>query len=92
MTKMVNNTPMSTDITANFLFFEKFEIGAAHRFKDSFSGLVNYRISNQLRIGYAYDHTTNNLGQFNSGSHEILVLFNLDTFGSKGYDKSPRFF
>lgn len=92
MAKMIKNTPLSTDITANFLFFEKFEIGGAHRFNDSFSGLVNYRISNQLRIGYAYDHTTNNLGQFNSGSHEIMVLFNLDTFGLKGYDKSPRFF
>lgn len=92
MTKMASNAPLSADLTANFLFYDKFEIGAAHRFDDSFSGLVNYRINNQLRIGYAYDHTTNNLGQFNSGSHEIFVIFNLDTFGLKGYDKSPRFF
>ncbi|NHN26867.1 type IX secretion system membrane protein PorP/SprF [Flavobacterium jejuense] len=92
ITKLVQNAPLSADITANFMFFDKFEIGAAHRFDDSFSGLVNYKITPQLRIGYAYDHTINNLGQFNSGSHEIIVLFNLDTFGNRGYDKSPRFF
>lgn len=92
MTKIVNNTPLSIDITANFLFYEKFEIGGAYRYSESFSSLVNYRISNKLRIGYAYDYTTKNLGQFNSGSHEVFVIFNLDTFGVKGYDKSPRFF
>lgn len=92
MAKIVSNSPLSADLTANFLFYDKFEIGAAHRFDDSFSGLVNYKITPQLRIGYAYDHTVNNLGQFNSGSHEIIVIFNLDTFGLKGYDKSPRFF
>jgi len=92
ITKLVQNAPLSADITANFMFFEKFEIGAAHRIDDSFSGLVNYRITPQLRVGYAYDHTINNLGQFNSGSHEIILLFDLDTFGNKGYDKSPRFF
>lgn len=92
MAKMASNAPLSADLTANFLFYEKFEIGVAHRFDDSFSGLVNYRINEKLRIGYAYDHTINNLGQFNSGSHEIIVIFDLDTFGIRGYDKSPRFF
>lgn len=92
MTKIVKNSPLSADITANFMFFDKFEIGASHRFDDSFSGLANYRIMPQLRIGYAYDHTISNLGSFNSGSHEIIILFDLDTFGNRGYDKSPRFF
>jgi type IX secretion system PorP/SprF family membrane protein len=92
MTKIVKNSPLSADITANFLFNNKFEIGVAHRLDDSFSGLVNYRINKELRVGYAYDHTVNNLGQFNSGSHEIMVLYDLNIFGKKGYDKSPRFF
>ncbi|WP_430401098.1 PorP/SprF family type IX secretion system membrane protein [Flavobacterium sp.] len=92
MSKIVKNSPLSLDITANFLLFNKFEIGGSHRFNDSFSGLVNYRINEKLRIGYAYDHTVNNLGEFNSGTHEIMILFDLDQFGIKGYDKSPRFF
>jgi type IX secretion system PorP/SprF family membrane protein len=92
MTKIVKDAPLSADITANFLFNDKFEIGVAHRLDDSFSGLVNYRINKELRVGYAYDHTISNLGQFNSGSHEIMVLYDLNIFSKKGYDKSPRFF
>ncbi len=92
MTKIVTNTPLAVDVTANVLLYDKFEIGAAYRLQDSFSGLVNYRITPELRVGYAYDYTTSNLGQFNSGSHEILILYNLDFCGKKGYDKSPRFF
>ena len=92
MTKVVGNSPLAVDITANVLLYDKFEIGAAYRLSDSFSGLVNYKVLPQLRVGYAYDRTTSNLGKFNSGSHEIIVLYNLDFFGKKGYDKSPRFF
>lgn len=92
MTKVVSNSPLALDLTANVLLYDKFEIGAAYRLQDSFSGLVNYRITPQLRVGYAYDYTTSNLGQFNSGSHEIMILYNLDFCGKKGYDKSPRFF
>ncbi|MES2544016.1 MAG: type IX secretion system membrane protein PorP/SprF [Bacteroidota bacterium] len=92
MTKVVSNSPLAVDVTANVLLYDKFEIGAAYRLQDSFSGLVNYRITSQLRVGYAYDYTISNLSQFNSGSHEILILYNLDFCGKKGYDKSPRFF
>ena len=31
-----------------------------------------------MRIGYAYDYTTSNFGQFNSGSHEIMINYNLN--------------
>ena len=31
-----------------------------------------------LRIGYAYDYTLSNLGKFNTGSHEIMLLFDLN--------------
>ncbi len=92
MTKFVKDTPLSADITANFLFNDKFEIGAAHRINDSFSGLVNFKIRPNLRVGYAYDYTISNLGQFNSGSHELFILFDLIPLSKRGYDKSPRFF
>lgn len=92
MAKMVKNSPLSFDINSNFLFFDKFELGASYRFDDSFIGMANYKINPSLRVGYAYDHTVSNLGQFNSGTHEIMVLFDLDILSKKGLDKSPRFF
>jgi type IX secretion system PorP/SprF family membrane protein len=94
MSKVVTGTPASIDVTANFLFNNKFELGAGYRVNDAVSGLVAFSISPNLRIGYSYDYTLSNLGQFNSGSHEIFLLFDLDKskLSSKGYEKSPRFF
>lgn len=91
MSRFVSGAPISVDITANVLYNEKFELGAAYRLNDAISALMNINITPSLRIGYAYDYTVSNLGQFNSGTHEIMLLFDLDLLG-KGYDKSPRFF
>lgn len=96
MAKTANGSPLSIDITANFLINDVFEIGGAYRLDDSFSGMVNFRVLKDIRIGYAYDHTVSNLGRFNSGSHEIVLLFDIYKKKKKakiyGYDKSPRFF
>lgn len=94
MAKGVSGSPLSMDLTANFLFNNRFELGAGYRWDDSVSGLANIYITPTLRVGYSYDYTLSNLGKYNSGTHEIFILFDLDTsnLSSKGYDKSPRFF
>ena len=89
MSKFVTSAPISVDLTANVLYNNKFELGAAYRINDAVSALMNINVTPSLRVGYAYDHTLSNMGQFNSGTHEIMLLFNLDLLG-KGYDKSPR--
>lgn len=91
MAIFVKGAPVSVDLTANVLYNEKFEFGAAYRFGDAVSVLMNVNVTPNLRVGYSYDYVTSNLSQFSSGSHEIMLLYNLDLLG-KGYDKSPRFF
>jgi type IX secretion system PorP/SprF family membrane protein len=90
MAKAVEGVPLSIDFSGNVLFFDKFEAGLSYRLDESFSALINVRVGESLRIGYAYDHTLTNLEQFNSGSHEVLLLFNFDFEIVK--IKSPRFF
>lgn len=93
MARGVKGAPLAIDITANVLINEKLEAGLGYRLDDAISALVSFRIKPELRVGYAYDYTTTNLGDFNSGSHEIFILFDVDLFGFKsGYDRSPRFF
>ena len=68
---------------------------SGYRIGDSVSGLASFYVTPTLRIGYSYDYTLSNLGAFNSGSHEVFLLFDLDLnrlSSAKGYDKSPRFF
>ena len=93
MARGVQGAPLSVDITANVLMFNRLEAGIGYRFGDAVTGLVNFAVTPQIRVGYAYDRTTSNLGDYNDGTHEFLLLFDLDILGlSKGYDKSPRFF
>ncbi|WP_298532711.1 type IX secretion system membrane protein PorP/SprF [uncultured Algibacter sp.] len=93
MAKAVTGAPLAIDITANVLFNEKIEAGLAYRLDDAVSALVNFRVTPEIRIGYAYDYSITNLSEFNSGSHEIFILWDIDFFKLEGgYDRSPRFF
>lgn len=91
MAKAVTGAPLTLDLTSNVLINNNFEIGVGYRFESGVSGLVNFKILPNLRAGYAYDYTVSNLGRFNSGTHEVILLFDLSKKGT-GYDKSPRFF
>ncbi len=91
MVKAVKGAPISLDITTNILYREKLEFGLAYRIDDAISALINFRITQNLRIGYAYDYTISNLGNYNSGSHEFLLLYDLNILNT-GKLKSPRYF
>ena len=90
MVKSAFNAPTSFDISTNFLYLEKFEMGATYRLQDSFGAMVNYAISPSLRIGYAYDHIVSDLKVTTPSSHEIILLFDLNF--PKKVSQSPRFF
>ena len=66
------------------------EIGAGYRLDDSFSGMVNFMISPNLRIGYAYDSIQSDLNVVTSSSHEIFI--NFDIFVPSKVSRSPRYF
>lgn len=90
LTKYVSGAPVIVDLSANFMFNDKFRLGASYRTGDSFSALAGFQITPQLLIGYTYDYTTTELQKFSSGSHEIMLRFELKS-KEKGL-KSPRFF
>lgn len=88
--KSAFNVPASLDVSANFLYQEKLELGATYRLEDSFGMLVNFRVTPDLRVGYAYDHIVSNLNVTTSSSHEIILLY--DFLPVKKVSLSPRFF
>jgi len=90
MVKSAFNAPTSLDVSTNFLFFEKFELGATYRLQDSFGAMVNYKITDGLRIGYAYDHIVSDLKIATPSSHEVILLFDLNF--PKKVSSSPRYF
>jgi len=87
--KHVTGAPVILDLSANFMFQEKFRVGVSYRWDDALSGLVGFQISPKLLIGYSYDYTTTELQRVNSGSHELMLRFELISKTKK--IKSPRF-
>ena len=90
MVKGVHGAPVSFDLTASLLFFEKFWIGAMYRQEDAVGALVQYRFTDGLSAGYSYDFPLTPLHDYSGGSHEIMIGFD---FGSKLKGiRSPRYF
>lgn len=90
MLKAVTGAPLSIDLSVNALLNETIEAGLSWREGDSVSAMMNFLVARNVRIGYAYDYTLTNLGDFNKGSHEVFLLYDLDL--SPQNLKSPRFF
>jgi hypothetical protein len=90
MVKSSFDAPTSFDVNLNARFFKKFEIGASYRLDDSFSGLVNFAISESVRVGYAYDAVSSDIRAFAPASHEVMLLFDLNF--PKRVSRSPRYF
>jgi len=90
MARAVEGAPLSVDLTASFLFREKFWVGVMYRLDDSFGAILQFQFNEQLRAGYAYDMTTSRLGEYNGGTHEIMLSYDLRF--TKGKTISPRYF
>ncbi|WP_158211057.1 type IX secretion system membrane protein PorP/SprF [Myroides phaeus] len=88
--KAVEGAPLQVDLTANFLIVDKFTVGAAYRWDASVSALAGFQVNDNLFVGYAYDADTTSLRNYNSGSHEIFLRF--DIFSRTGRINTPRFF
>jgi type IX secretion system PorP/SprF family membrane protein len=90
LAKSSNYGKLSLDLSVNALFNEKFELGMSYRLKSSVNLLTNFAVNDNLRIGYSYDYSLTNLSSFNTGSHEIVLLYDFNLNGTNS--KSPRFF
>ncbi|WP_431127881.1 PorP/SprF family type IX secretion system membrane protein [Flagellimonas flava] len=92
LTKAVGGAPLQVDISANFLYADKFYFGGAYRLDAAVSALAGFQITDQIMLGLAYDRETTELGgtQFNDGSFEVFLRLEL----LKAFQRtvSPRFF
>jgi len=90
MLKSAFSAPTSLDFSTNVLYKEKLEFGITYRLDDSIGALVNFSITPELKIGYAYDHIVSDLNVTTSSSHEFILLYDIKF--SKKVSESPRFF
>ena len=90
LSKFIEGAPLQVDISGNFMFNEKFVVGIAYRWSAALSAMVGFQISNGMYIGYGYDRETTRLNNYNSGSHEFFLRYEI--FKNNGKIITPRFF
>ena len=66
------------DFNAHFLFDIKLGVGASYRTAKILVGLVNYKATENILVGYAYNYDLTPLNSFTHGSHELIVTYTLD--------------
>ncbi len=96
--KYVKNAPFDADINVNLDIRRKFTAGISYRLGgdgagDSVDLLAFWQTAPQFGIGAAYDFTLSNLKDYNAGSFEVLLQYDLKQ-AKNGRRKmsNPRFF
>lgn len=90
MLKMTENAPFALDASLAFIFYDKFWVGGNYRLLESAGIFVQYQISNQFKIGYAFEFSTTQVRGHNSGTHELMLSYDLLLRGKS--ITSPRYF
>lgn len=67
------NLPLNCDINLSAIVYDRILFGFTYRTDNSYEAIVHLQVTNNINIGYAYDHITSALGAYSSGSHEIVV-------------------
>lgn len=90
MLKITENAPLALDVNLGFILYDKLWLGANYRLMESCAIYIQYQISNQFKLGYAFEFSTSKLRGHNSGTHEVMLSYDL-LFNNKSI-ATPRYF
>jgi type IX secretion system PorP/SprF family membrane protein len=63
------------DVSAHFILNDRLWLGATYRSTSSVTALAQFAINNQFKVAYSYDFNFGTLGNYNSGSHEVMLRY-----------------
>ncbi len=90
--KVTNGAPIEGDVTARFLFNEKYWLGGMYRTGDAAGLLAGLNINDQLSAGYSFDFSfLNKTFEYNGGSHELMLRYDFIYKDTQNI-LSPRYF
>ena len=93
MIKATNGATVSTDISANFLFFDRLWLGAAYRINNTAGAvgiLADFQVLRDWRIGYTFELPTSEIRPYTNGTHEIVLMY--EVFKPNRRVLSPRYY
>lgn len=88
--RMVQGAPLSSELSGALLLHDRLWLGGMYRYAEALGAMIKFDISRQLGLGYAYDMTLSRLGNYNQGTHEVYISYDIDFRNKKIL--SPRYF
>jgi type IX secretion system PorP/SprF family membrane protein len=86
----VKNEKTQVELSGNFLINKKFTAGLNYNWDQSVGALLGFQATDSWFFGYVYDMETTELSNYNSGSHEFFLRWEL--FNKNNKIVSSRFF
>lgn len=90
LVKFTPNTRITVDANVNLLLYNRLWLGALYRYQEAVGISAVFKVREFMHVGYSYDFPINRLASYQSGSHEILLQFDVK-FKNSIYT-SPRYF
>ena len=91
LVKTVSGSRIQYDLNLNLWLGNLISIGTSYRTEDAVLGMLELQVTPQFRLGYAYDHNISKLVNYNSGTHEFMLRYELGRQEGKKI-QSPRYF
>lgn len=90
--KYVAPAPFQFDVGMRAIYKEKFWLGGSYRNLDAIAFYAGFIMRENLQLGYAYDFTTTNLGNYSTGTHELTIGIRFNKTGlQKPGDSNAKF-
>jgi type IX secretion system PorP/SprF family membrane protein len=86
--KFVQPAPFQFDIGMRMIYKEKFWLGGSYRSHDAIAIYTGYIFRENLMLGYSYDFTTTDLGNYSTGTHELILGIRFNRNGMRKTDGS----
>lgn len=83
LVKGTERTPFQFDINAKAYYKKNYWLGVSYRSSNDIIAMIGLKV-NKLYFGYAFDYTTSNIKNYTSGSHEIMIGYNINEGKQKG--------
>lgn len=75
LVRLIQNTPIQYDINLNFMWQNKFWLGAAYKSDYAVGINAGVCLFKRLSIGYSYDYIIGNISKYGGLSHEVMLGF-----------------
>lgn len=90
-TLLKKSSTFQIDLNAQAIFKKMVGVGLSYRSSNELVALVNIKLIEKIKIGYAYDYALSKLTTVSNGSHEIMLILDLNKSYRHASIQVPRF-